>query len=175
VLQDLEVDRVVAELAAGELPVEHAALQVAVRGLLDQVVDLGSPAAVADRLVGEQGEGNGEGDPDDRASHQEIDPELPGVELPELRRPDRQGAAAAEPPADLDLSEDEQRPESGQADVGGQVGEAAVEAQQAGKDHAEGQVEAVEGRAADEHPEAHRPGLAPGRVTLGAEPVEQLP
>ena len=172
--QEGEVEGVVAQLAAGELPGEDAGGDVAARGLVDERLDVGVAPAGAGAPVGEAAEERRQEAAHDQASHQQIDAELPGPEVPQLGEREGERRRAAEEPAGVDLGEDEDGPQERQAHVGGDIGADLVQAEEPRHEDAERQVETVEGAAADEHAGDHRPGLARRGLAFGAEVVEQL-
>jgi len=105
---------------------------------------------------------------------QEVDPVVSPTHPAYVFQVEGQERRAAEPTPHLDLAEDEERPDQGEADMGGEVDLDLVQPEEAGEADAEQQVEPEEGGAADEHPERHRRRLAGRRVGGRAELVEQL-
>ncbi len=172
--EELEVEGVVAQLAAGELPVEHAGFEVGEGGVAEQGL-LGGVGLPAERQVpGDEGEGEGEHAADEGAAEEEIQPRLLEAQRLEIGEADVEIARAAQAAAGLQLGEEEEGAEAGEADVGREVGEGEVQPEPAGEEEAERQVEAVERTAADEDAERHRRRLLPRRGRLGAQLEEEV-
>jgi len=167
------IDRIHAQLAACELPCGHARADVAIRCTPHQLekrrVLFGAPHETVRAPRGDERQRHA----DEQAPDERVDAEYAQAGRGDVLARDRVKRSAPHPPAHLHFREDEPRRNEGIRYVRGEVHLQPVEAEQKADDPTDGEVEAVERQAPDEHTERDCRRFAARPGALGAETLEE--